>query len=175
MESTGATSTVPTITLRGRELTIEQAAMMVRRSSGWFYWIAGLSVLNWLAIALDLNVAMIIGLGVTQLVSAVAVAGGREAEELRWILMLVSLIVALVAAGAFVFLGYHARKARLWAQITGAALYGLDAAIFLWVRDWIAVGFHAFVLVMLWSGISTTYALREARTRETKIGALVRS
>ena len=163
-----------TIVVKGRELTGEQAALIVRRSGGWFYWIAGLSVVNWLAIAFHLNFAMIMGLGMTQLAAALAVAVGKEAENLRGFLMVASLLVTLLAGGTFVFLGYHARKARLWAQIAGAVLYGIDALLFIWMGDWIAVGFHAFVMLMLWGGLSMTLAIQEARAREASIGSLLR-
>ncbi len=175
MEPTDAATKVPeTITLKGRDLTAEQAVKIVRSSGGWFYWIAGLSLGNWLAMAFHLNYGMILGLGVTRLVTAMAVSGGEAAGQLRGFLLVASFMVTLLAAGTFVFLGYHARQVRLWAQIAGTVLYGVDALLFFWMRDWVAVGFHAFVMLMLWTGLSTTIAIQEARERDTNIGSLLK-
>ncbi|MFQ5608913.1 MAG: hypothetical protein ACE5F8_01425 [Woeseiaceae bacterium] len=45
---------------------------------------------------------------------------------------------------------------KLWAYILGMIVYALDGLIFVLVQDWVSVGFHAFVLFMLWGGYGVT-------------------
>ena len=39
-------------------------------------------------------------------------------------------------------------------------LYLADSMVYVLARDWIGVGFHAFVLFMLWSGYATLRAIQ---------------
>ncbi len=163
-----------TVTVKGKELTISQAERVVRGSAAWFYWIAALSLVNWMALALGQDLAMIFGLGITQLASGIAFFHGPELAEVHRTLVAGSLAVTLGAAAVFGLLGYYARQGRLWAYGTGMALYGLDALIFAWAQDWISVGFHVFALYLLGLGISAALALGELRARECSLGAQLR-
>ncbi len=162
------------VTVGHREIRVAQAEQVVRQSAGWFYWIAALSLVNWVALALGQDFGMIIGLGITQVASAIAFFHDAGLADLHGVLVAGSLAVTLLAAAIFGLLGYFGRQGRLWAHGTGMALYGLDTMIFIWAQDWLAVGFHLFVLVMLGAGISTMLALNEARAREVSLGALLR-
>jgi hypothetical protein len=77
--------------------------------------------------------------------------------------------VALSAtiAGVFVVLGYFARGASAAAFVVGMALYALDSLLFVLVGDWIAVGFHGFVLFMLFGGLSILQAVRRQVPADT--------
>jgi hypothetical protein len=162
------------VTVGYRELTVEQAEQVVRQCAGWFYWIAALSLINWVALALGQDFAMIIGLGITQVASGIAFFHDAGLADLHGVLVAGSLAVTLLAAAIFGLLGYFGRLGRLWAHGTGIVLYGLDTLIFTWAQDWLSVGFHLFVLAMLGGGISTMRALNEARAREVSLGALLR-
>jgi hypothetical protein len=65
-----------------------------------------------------------------------------------------------LVAGDFVVLGHLARRGSATAFVVGMVLYALDALVFVLVGDWIAVGFHAFVLFMLWGGYAVLRAVR---------------
>jgi hypothetical protein len=70
-------------------------------------------------------------------------------------------LVGLIGAG-FYALGRAARDFSARAFVWGMGLYALDALIFALVGDWIGLGFHAFVLFMLWGGLNI---LRSARSQ----------
>ena len=123
-------------------------ALVAKHLSGsaWFFWIAGLSIVNSVAAALDTNWGFLIGLGVTQAIDAIAKAAGGGFATM------IALALDSVAALVFVGLGILARRRHLLAYIVGIALFGLDGLLFLVVRDWIGLGFHVFALVFIIRG-----------------------
>lgn len=132
----------------------------VRGGASWFYWIAGLSLVNAVAAAFGSSWGFIIGLGVTQVLDAVAAAFGESGE--------VGTGFAVRAAGfaliaAFAWLGRVAARPSSRAFAVGIALFALDTLIFLVAGDWIGLAFHALALYFLGSGFSAARALLRAR------------
>ena len=124
-----------------------------RRRSGarWFYWVAGLSLVNSLASLAGQKWRFVLGLGITQLADALAAHSGRGFE-------VVAVLDAVIVA-SFVLLGRFALQGRVWAFGVGAAIYALDGLIFLVLRDWVGVAFHVFVLVMTVRGLDAARRL----------------
>jgi len=128
--------------------TKDPAALAHVRSGGsWFYWVAGLSLINTISAFSGSTWRFIIGLGITQVFDEFGshLQGGGK---------IVALLLDLIAAGVFVLVGVFATKAHKWAFIVGMVLFALDGLIFLLVQDWLGVGFHAFVLFCLFRGFS---------------------
>jgi len=121
-----------------------QALERQRRNGGqWFYWIAGLSLVNAVAGFAGQDWRFILGLGVTQLVQELAKSGsdGTKAG-----------LVGLAVIAIFAILGQRAVLGQGWAFVLGMTLYALDGAIFVLIQDWAGAGFHAFALVMITRG-----------------------
>src|SRR5512133_2708123 len=121
------------------------AAAQTRSGGSWFYWIAGLSLINSISAFLGTSWRFIVGLGLTQLFDAAGKGMGSSGK-------VIVLVLDLFVAGLFVLFGVFAVKGHLWAFIIGMVLFTLDALVFLLVQDWIGVGFHAFVLYCLFRG-----------------------
>lgn len=121
-------------------------ALERQRGSGgrWLYWIAGLTLINSALALAGQHWRFIIGLGFTQMADALAARSSTG-----W---MGAALVDLVLMAGFVLLGHCAVRGQLWAFLLGIALYALDGLLFVVVRDWVGVGFHAFVLVMLFRG-----------------------
>lgn len=115
----------------------------IRSGGSWFYWIAGLSLINSIAAFSGSGWRFIVGLGLTQIIDQ-AFRGTSG----------VVLLLDILAAGLFVLFGYFATKGHLWAFIVGMVLFALDGVIFLIARDWLGVGFHVFVLYCLFRGLT---------------------
>ncbi|HSF06086.1 MAG TPA: hypothetical protein VLG10_09890 [Methylomirabilota bacterium] len=116
-----------------------------RRGGGqWFYWIAGLSLINAVLALTGQDWHFILGLGVTQLVQGLSQQAGAAGIKAG--------LVGLAVIGLFAVLGQRAILGHRWAFVLGMALFGLDGVIFLVVQDWVGVGFHAFALVMILRG-----------------------
>jgi hypothetical protein len=138
--------------------TIERQQLERRRRIGarWFYWVAGISLINAVITLAGQHWRFIIGLGTTQVVTGLAVRAGRG-----WA---VGILLDLVLIGGFVLLGYLAIQGQLWAFAVGFAAYALDGLVFLAARNWIGLGFHVFVLVMVFKGLQAAHQLDAGRT-----------
>ena len=121
------------------------------RSANWFYWIAGLSLVN--AFAATSNYQFVLGSGAVE----AAPAFGTTA----------AIVIDACIIGGFAILGFLAGRRHTWAFILGMVLYALDGVIFLVAQDYIAAGFHAFVLYVLFIGAQASIALNRmpAETR----------
>ena len=130
------------------EATEADLALRQRMESGasWFYWIAGLSLVNTVSEAMGSTWGFVIGLGLTQLLGA-------------------GVLTLLVICG-FAFLGWVARRPSVAAFTIGIALFGLDTLLFIAIGDWIGIAFHGLALYFLWSGLGAARAIkRQAEAR----------
>jgi hypothetical protein len=125
----------------------------MKSAASWFYWIAGLSLINSIAAASGGSWRFIVGLGLTNLIDAFG-------SRLQTNGTIVALVLDFLVIGVFILLGIFAHKAQLWAFLIGMALFALDGLIFLLASDWIGVGFHVLVLFFLFRGFQACRQLR---------------
>jgi hypothetical protein len=152
-----------TIAVGGKRIALEDAMRTVQSSASWFWWVAGLSLINSVGAMFDSSYGMVLGLGITQMIDAIFLYGAdggsaQPALAVRGI----HLALVLAIAGVFVAIGVLAKRHVAMAFVVGMALYLADALIYVMASDWIGVGFHAFVLFMLWGGYSTLRAIQAA-------------
>lgn len=114
----------------------------VQSSARWFFWIAGLSLLNSLIHQFGGGVTFLFGLGVTQLLDAFF----RGIPALSYALDVLPL-------GFFVLMGYFATKGRIWAFIVGGVAYLLDGLVYATLGLWLPALFHLFVLFSILFGV----------------------
>jgi hypothetical protein len=127
----------------------------------WFYWIAGLSVINSIVVLVGSQWSFIVGLGITQLVDGIAIGVARQASaQSGLILKVMGFGFDLLIAGLFVFFGAFAKKRYMWAYVVGMVLYAFDGLIFLLVKDFLSIGFHVFALVCIYNGMQASIKLR---------------
>jgi FAIM1 (Fas apoptotic inhibitory molecule) protein len=116
----------------------------VENGGRWFYWIAGLSALNFVFSLLGSDNGFALGTVIDWFLRGVL-------EELAdpsfaW-------IAHVVVIGLFAFLGLRATAGAQWAFIVGGLLYALDGLMFLLVGGWIGIVVHAFALFAIVSAI----------------------
>jgi hypothetical protein len=128
-------------------------AAQLRSGASWFYWVAGLSLLNSIISLTGSNWRFLFGLGLTQIFDALRASFGGAGT-------IVVLALDLAAAGVFVLFGVFASKRHLWAFIVGMVLFALDGVILLLAQDWLGVGFHVFVLYCLFRGLTACRQLK---------------
>ncbi len=121
-------------------------AARARAGAKWFYWIAGLSMINSLAVMSGSNFHFVVGLGITSVVDAMA----RQAGSLGSVL---DIVINGFVSGVFVLFGYFAAKAQKWAFLVGMGLYALDGLLLLGAKDYLGVGFHAYALFAIYRGL----------------------
>jgi hypothetical protein len=107
--------------LAAQKLQIQQA---LKGSSSWFIVIAGLSLVNSVLAMAGADIHFIFGLGLTQIVDALAHGSGGAG-------IVLDLIVNGMIAGVFVFFWNFARKGAKWAFFAGMGLYVMDGLILL--------------------------------------------
>ena len=132
------------------ESTQEAAAVLpaVRSAARWFWWIAGLSVVNIVMFQTGSDTNFVMGLGITA-VSDVVFANSKA----------IGFVIDAVALGFFVLVGLKAQRGSLWAFYLGTAVYVLDALIYAYFQDWMPVAFHGLAIYFIAKGIT---ALRSA-------------
>ncbi len=137
--------------------TVAQATALARVqvSARWFYWIAGLSLVNSAVVIFGGHFHFVVGLGVTSIVDAMAKQAGSAGVVLDLI------INGFVAALFFVF-GSFASKAQKWAFVVGMGLYALDGLLLLTARDILSVAFHGYALYCLYRGLAAADATGQA-------------
>ena len=118
-------------------MTVEQQAAQaklvltarVRNGVNWFYWIAGLSIINTIIYTFGGTIAFIIGLGATQFVDGITTGLINElGPSVSTVLRLAGFGVNIGIAGIFIVAGLLGRKLYRWALITGMVLYVFDAS-----------------------------------------------
>jgi FAIM1 (Fas apoptotic inhibitory molecule) protein len=132
------------------QATMARVALVKRVENGgrWFYWIAGLSAVNFVIFVLGSDTGFALGTAIDWFLQGIL----EELADpsLGW-------IAHVVVIAFFAFLGLRATAGALWAFIVGGLVYTIDGLIFLLVGDWIGIAVHAFALFAI---VSATIALR---------------
>ena len=112
----------------------------------WFFWIAGLSVVNTVLSSFS-DRSFVLGLGITQVFDAAAQESGGGA---RVIVFAISVFIS----GVFVLFGWRARNKARWAFLVGMSFYALDAVLMVLAGVWLGVAIHAYALFCLFKGFA---------------------
>lgn len=169
-EKTAAPQSSTTLNLSGKSTpfdTIYPAGSREKMQSGarWFYWIAGLSLINSIAASFNSGWSFLAGLGITQFISGVALA---LSEDLGGAVTVIALVLDVLVAAFFVFLGVVAGKGHTWAFIIGLVVYILDGLIFLAFQLWLPLAFHVFVCYCLYRGLAANRELKKFEAEEAR-------
>lgn len=137
---------------------------LARMKSGahWFFWIAGLSLVNSLIMLFGGNWSFFAGLAVTQIVDVIIlqISGSGDIS----FILIIAFMIDLLIAGIFVLCGYFAGKLHIWAFVVGMILYALDGVIMLILGAYLPAAFHVFALFMMFKGLSAARELKAAET-----------
>ncbi len=134
-----------------QKMTIEAR---MKGGAGWFYWIAGLSIINTAIILSGSNWHFLAGLGITDIISFVAMKAGSAG-------MIIAVALDAMVAAVFIMFGVFASKRQAWAFVVGMTFYGLDALLLIPMQMWIGIAFHAFVLYQIFKGMQAANELKE--------------
>lgn len=124
---------------------------IVRSAARWFWWIAGLSLVNTVLFYSGSQTTFVIGLAMTTMASA-AFAGNLPAA--------IGLAGATIAF--YLLIGFYAQQQKLWAFYLGLTVYVLDGLIYVFFQDWMPVAFHALAAYFIFKGIARVRALAAA-------------
>ncbi|HTG85707.1 MAG TPA: hypothetical protein VL907_01685 [Pyrinomonadaceae bacterium] len=121
-----------------------------KSGAGWFYWIAGLTLITSIITFAGGNWRFLISLGTTQIIDGIA--AGVAAELGGSAPKIIALFLDMILTAVFVVFGVLANKRLLWAYILGMAIFVIDGLISLIMQDLIGVVAHVVVLVFMVPG-----------------------
>ena len=124
------------------------------RGAGWFMTIGLLSGVNALLQIFGARIRFIFGLGITQVVDAVAHGMGQNGT-----------IIVIVVDGLFVIMlilcSRWARAGSQGAFLGGMIAYALDGVLLLVFSMWLDAAVHAYALFMIWQGFTASRELAQ--------------
>lgn len=141
-----------------------------KNGAAWFYWVAGLSLINSLSALTDSNFGFALGLNITQIadhMALLAVKGGADASA-KFFALGFDLVVYALMAGC----GWLSQKRMLPVFALGMALYALDALLFFLVFEVVSLMLHVFALWSMWAGFSAFRRLNDLEQRMLMAGAV---
>ena len=148
------------------ELSPDLVAQL-KRGASWFYWIAGLSLINSLIFVFGGSVSFIAGLAYTQIIDAiidVSISQGASTS-----LHAVAIVLDLILVAIFALFGYYANKAINAVFIIGIIIYVIDGLLWLFLGSYFAAAFHAYALFMIIRGFMASMEINKLKA-ETRVG-----
>jgi hypothetical protein len=145
-----ASTSAPPVAIDPRVPIIQR----MRRGAGWFLSIAILSGANALLQIFDAKIRFIFGLGITQLVDAMARGTGQGGTTLI-------LVVDGLFIGMLILCSRWARTGSQGAFLGGMIAYALDGVLLLYFRVWLDAAVHAYALWMIWQGFAASRELAQ--------------
>ncbi len=143
------------------DIEAAQTARVIKSGANWFYWIAALSLINSFILIGGGSVNFIVGLAFTQFIDGFMIAAGGQGGDFNAFRVL-ALVLNILVAGIFAMFGFFGGKGSVAAFIVGTVLYVLDALLYLFFGDWLAMGFHAFALIFIIRGLLSAVKLKSA-------------
>lgn len=140
---------------------IDALRQLGRTGANWYFWVAGLSLVNSAIMLSGGNTHFVIGLGITFMADIMANVIGQQHPEHAQMLKLGVLGFDLIVAAVVVGFALLSRKRFLFIFGLGMVLYLLDGLIFVWIQDWMSVAFHAYALYGLWGGVNAFRQLKQ--------------
>jgi TRAP-type C4-dicarboxylate transport system permease small subunit len=157
----GLEEEVPNTPVGLEQSEIEQR---LKKGANWFYWIAGLSLVNSITFALGSPVSFLGGLGFTLVidvfVNAIIEAGGPA------MLRAIAIIFNLILFAIFALFGYYSGKRFKGAFFAGTIIYFLDGLMVLLFGDFMMAGFHAFALIFIIRGYMACRELKAEKIEQ---------
>lgn len=142
--------------------TIEELTRRHHSGANWFFWIAGLSIINTIATHSGSEMGFVLGLGTTQMIDTIAVLVNEEkAVEAGSVVTTIAVVLDVLAIASFALWGFLARKGMRWAYIVGMALFALDTLLLLIGMNILGIALHAFALFCIFNGFKAHGQLRE--------------
>jgi hypothetical protein len=133
-----STGEVSTLNKEVIQMNVDEAQGNIRAKASWFFWISGLSLINTFLTAK--GVYFIVGLALSQIIDGIVIEVTGD----------VNYLISLFVPVLFSTFGFFSFRLHRWAFIVGSLVYILDGFIYLYFQEWLAAGFHIFILYKLY-------------------------
>ena len=129
----------------------------------WFFWVAGLSLVNTGINLFGGGIYFVVGLGVTLITDVLTVDLATKHPESAVAAKSISIAFTLVVALVLCGFGWLSRKRIIPIFAIGMVLYLLDGLLFVLFKDWMSVAFHAYALYAMFGGFAAYRQLNSLR------------
>jgi hypothetical protein len=158
-----ATANVPTQSLESQvRLLFQQGA----NGANWFYWIAGLSLINSVITLVGGQINFVLGLAATGIADQIAMLVAQKTPEAAMVAKLIAFAWAVVVALMVAGIGKLAGRRYMAVYAIGMGLYLVDGLLFLVLASWLSAAFHVYALFMLARGFK---AFRQLQAIENNL------
>ena len=155
---TAPTVDISQITAIQNRLKLENT---IKSGISWFYWIAGLSLINSGIQLINGSISFVVGLAATQFIDGLAMGLANLSEPpMATIIRVGGLLINIGISGMFALAGFLGLKRYSAAIIAGMVLYALDGLLYLYFGEWLAVAFHAWALWSIFTGLKAINTLK---------------
>ena len=146
----------PPQTVVGQPQSLEpQVRLLLQQGANganWFYWIAGLSLINSVVMLVGGNFVFVVGLAVTGIGDQMAMVIAQKTPEAALVVKGAALAWAVIVALLVAGIGRLAGRRYMAVYAIGMGLYLVDGLLFLVFANWLSAAFHAYALYMLTRG-----------------------
>lgn len=126
----------------------------IRSGAGWFFFIGAFSLVNSIVVMTGYNWRFVIGLGITDIITAFSGNLGSAG-------MAVGLTLDVLVLGLFAMFGIFARKKHSWSFIAGMVCYALDGGLLLMLgAQMMSILFHGLALFFMFTGLQANIKLK---------------
>lgn len=158
-ESDGVTDQTPRGDFGHAHIARIAEAMEALKAAGnnganWFFWIAGLSLVNTVIAHAGGESHFIVGLAITAIVDAIASEIGKTEPDAATTVMIIAIGFSVFVAVMSVVFGWLSRKRILWIFGIGMFLYLLDGLLYLLIGDYLSGAFHGYALYSMFAGFN---------------------
>ena len=136
-------------------------ARQVQNAARWFYWIAGLTVVNAVLAFFGSTTTLLLGLTTPLIGVYVALSAATT------FFTVLAIAFAVFVVAGFALLGWMAEKGHAWAFLVGGALYAADTVWSIAYQDWMSALWHAAALFFIVMGV---FALRRWKAESPQPG-----
>lgn len=135
-----APAAIQTQSLEGQvRLLLQQGA----NGANWFYWIAGLSLLNSVIMLVGGHIVFVVGLAVTGIFDQMAMVIAQQTPEAALLAKGAAFAWAVIVALFVAAIGKLAGRRYMPVYAVGMGLYLVDGLLFLVLGAWLSAAFHA--------------------------------
>lgn len=121
----------------------------IRSGASWFYWVAGMSVINSILLLCNSGFGFAVGLGLTT-ITDVAFAT----------MPVVAMLISILSSAVIALFGWFAIKRHAWAFIVGLVALLIDTGLCVLIQSWISVAFHVWAIVSIFMAFRASRAAR---------------
>ncbi|MEN2776938.1 hypothetical protein [Acetivibrio clariflavus] len=146
-----------------------RAKHAMKNGAIWFYLIAGLSIINTIAIFTGADWRFLAGLFILQFVDILALVINEHTPEIANFTMFIAIAINVFVVGILIVIGYFANKQHKWSFIVGMIVYALDMLVAIVFRDFVSIIVHVVALIGIYNGLKAKIKLDEIEKKSMSI------